>query len=176
MRAAGFVLAVSLTCGCVSANPSPGALPYRDVATTEDGSVIRTTSDYAIKGSLNLPLDEAYAAMLLAYSHLGIEATASDSGSHVVGNTSVTVERQFLKENLSRYFECGRDAGLGTPRADHYRITFSVFSTLRASGTSATNVETLVTARGVDPGGNASDVYCATTGRLEAQLLRAAHS
>lgn len=176
MRPTFVVLASSLLWGCVATNPAPGTLPYRDVATTEDGSIIRTSSDVAIRASLNLPMDEAYAAMLLAYSHLGIEATTNDSGSHVVGNMSFTLQGAFHHENLSRYFECGRDAALGTPRADHYRITFSVVSTLRPAGTSATNVETLVTAKGSDPSGNGADVYCSTTGHLEAELLQAATS
>jgi hypothetical protein len=163
-----------LACGCLSASPGPPQpAAAREVMTTEDGSILRTNPDYAIKGTINLPLDEAYAAMLVAYSKLGIEATTNDSGAHVVGNASMTVVHQFQREDLSRFFECGRDA-LGGPRADHYRVTFSAISTLTAVGPQATEVETLVTAKGSDPGGNGSDVYCSTTGHLEAALVRAA--
>lgn len=135
--------------------------------------MFRTTPDYAIIGALPQPVDEAFAAMLIAYEKLGIETTTNDSGSHNVGNTAVTVVHRLNGEDLSRYFECGRDA-FGTPRADRYRITFAVVSTLSASGPTATKVATLVTARGTDPGGNGSDVYCSTTGHLEAELIKTA--
>jgi hypothetical protein len=169
-----FVAVVgALACGCVSGNQGPPqTAASREVTTTEDGSILRTTPDYAIRGVINLPLDEAYAAMMVAYARLGIEATTNDSGGHVVGTTSMTVVHRFRDLDLSRYFECGRDA-VGAPRADRYRVTFSAISTLSADGPSNSKVETLVTAKGSDPGGNGSDVYCSTTGRLEADLIKA---
>jgi hypothetical protein len=174
MRAAFVSIAGALALGCASVGPSPqrqGEL--RDVMRTEDGVMLRTTPDYAISGALPKPVDEAFAAMLLAYQKLGIEATTNDSGSHSVGNMAVLAVHRFNGEDLSRYFECGRDA-LGTPRADHYRITFAVVSTLTKDGPTVTKVETLVTARGVDPGGNGSDLYCSTTGHLENEIVQLA--
>jgi|HubBroStandDraft_6_1064221.scaffolds.fasta_scaffold24264_3 hypothetical protein len=172
MRAA-FVIAGAFALGCATTGPSPqrqGEL--RDVVQTEDGLMLRTTPDYAISGALPKPVDEAYAAMLMAYQKFGIEATTNDTGSHSVGNMSVLAIHRFNGEDLSRYFECGRDA-LGTPRADRYRITFAVVSTLASDGPTTTKVETFVTAKGTDPGGG-SDVYCSTTGHLENELVKTA--
>lgn len=174
MRAAFVGLAGALALGCVTASSSPqrqGEL--RDVYQTEDGLMLRTTPDYAIKGDVSRPIDEAYAALLLAYQKLGIETTTNDPVGHNLGNTSVDVLHRFNNEYLSRYFECGRDP-LGGPRADHYRIRFAVISSLRPDGPSNTKVETLVTARGSDPGGDGADVYCSTTGQLEALLIKTA--
>jgi hypothetical protein len=174
MRAACLSLAGAFAVGCVSVGPSPQRTgELRDVVQTEDGLVLRTTPDYAIKGGLAKPLDESFADMLIAYEKLGIQTTTNDSGAHTVGNMQVTALHRLNGEDLSRYFECGRD-GLGTPRADRYRITFTVISTLSKDGPNATKVETLVTARGTDPGGNGSDVYCSTTGRLENELVKIA--
>jgi hypothetical protein len=174
VRAALVCTAGAFALGCLATGPFPqrqGEL--RDVAQTVNGQTIRTTSDGAITEAIPKPVDEAFAAMLLAYQKLGIATTTNDSGSHNVGNMAVTVVHRFNGEDLSRYFECGRDA-LGTPRADRYRITFAVISTLAADGLAGTKVETLVTARGTDPGGNGSDLYCSTTGHLEFELVKTA--
>jgi hypothetical protein len=173
MRVAFVIIAGALALACATVGPSPqrqGEL--RDVVRTDNGQMYRTTPDYAITGALPKPVDEAFAAMLLAYQKLGIEATTNDTGTHSVGNMAVLAVHQFNGEDLSRYFECGRDA-LGTPRADHYRITFAVVSTLTKDGPTATKVETFVTARGSDPGGS-SDVYCSTTGHLENEIVQMA--
>ena len=135
--------------------------------------MLRTTPDYAIKGGLAKPVDLSFADMLIAYEKIGIQTTTNDSGAHTVGNMQATALHRLNGEDLSRYFECGRDA-FGTPRADRYRITFAVVSTLSMDGPNATKVETFVTARGSDPGGNGSDVYCSTTGHLESELIRIA--
>ena len=174
MRAAFVGLAGAFALGCITASNSPqrqGEL--RDVVQTEDGQMLRTTPDYSIRDAIPKPVDEAFAAMLLAYQKLGIQTTTNDVDGHSVGNMSVTALRQFHGQDLSRYFECGRDA-FNTPRADRYRITFSVVSTLAADGPGVTKVETLVTARGNDPSGNGNDVYCSTTGHLEALLIETA--
>lgn len=176
MRAAFVGLAGALALGCATASSSPqrqGEL--RDVVQTEDGLMLRTTPDYAIKDAIAQPIDEAYAAMLLAYQKLGIEATTNDPVGHNIGNTSVRVLHRFNNEDLSRFFECGRDP-LGGPRADRYRVTFSVVTSLTSTGKDDTKIETLVTAKGVDPGGDGQDVYCSTTGHLEALLLKTAKS
>lgn len=174
MRAVFGGLAGVVVLGCATAGSSSQPTgELRDVAHNENGEMLRTTPDYAITGSVSRPLDEAYAGMLLAYQKLGIETTTNDPVNHRVGNTAVTVLHRWNGEDLSRFFECGRDA-LQTPRADQDRITFSVVSTLGADG-AATKVETFVTARGADPGANGSTVYCSTTGHLEALLLKLAN-
>lgn len=173
MRVAFLSLAGALALGCATGSSTPqrqGEL--RDYAQSENGKIYRTTSDYAITGSVSQPVDEAYASMLLAYQKLGIVAAINDPVNHRVGNTAVNVLHRWNGEDLSRFFECGRDA-LQTPRADDDRITFSVVTTLGANGAD-TKVETLVTARGTDPGANGSTVYCSTTGHLEALLLKLA--
>jgi hypothetical protein len=174
VRAAFVGFAGALVLGCATANStpqSPGEL--RDVAQSESGKIYRTTPDYAIKGSVSRSVDEAYAGMLLAYQKLGIEATTNDAANHRVGNPAVNVLHRWNREDVSRFFECGRDA-FQTPRADRYRITFSVVTTLVADGTDNTRVETFVTVRGSDPSGSGSDLYCSTTGHLEALLINLA--
>ncbi len=173
MRAPFVIIAGALALACATVGPSPqrqGEL--RDVVRTDNGQMYRTTPDYAIDGALPKPVDEAFAAMLLAYQKLGIEATTNDPSGHNVGNMQVQAVHRFNGEDLSRYFECGRDA-LQTPRADRYRITFAVVSTLTADGPTATKISTLVTARGTDPGGG-TDVYCSTTGHLENEIVKTA--
>ena len=174
MRSALVGLAGAVALGCASAgNPSPQQQAgLRDVAQTENGVILRTTPDYAIRGELPLPIDEAFAAMMLAYQKVGIELKTTDTGTHSLGNRTVSVVHQLHGQDLSRYFECGRDPMNG-PRADHFRITFAAISTLTADGPSDTMVETLVTARGTDPAG-ATDVYCSSTGHLEAELIKIA--
>jgi hypothetical protein len=161
--------------GCASSTPQPNTGALRDVSQTENGQIIRTTPDYAIQSGIPLPVDEAYAAMMVGYSRLGIPTTTSDEGHHVLGNGAYSVTHRFRGENLSRFFECGRD-GLGVPRADRYELTVSVMSSLAPDGPQNTKVQTLVTAKGSDPTGDGQDVYCSTTGHLEAELIDATRS
>ena len=174
MKATFLILAGAFAVGCASAGPTPQSQgQLRDVVQTENGLILRTTPDYSSRDDLAKPSDEAYAAMLLAYQKLGITVTTNDPVHRTVGNAEVLVVHRLNGEDLSRYFECGRDA-MQTPRADHDRITFSVMSTLSADGSNGTRVETLVTARGTDPSATGTEVYCSTTGHLENELIKAA--
>lgn len=173
MRAAFLCVAGAVTLGCATAGTIPQQGQSRDVVQTENGDMLRTTPDYAQTDYVVEPVDEAYANLLLAYQKLGIEATTNDPVGHHVGNTSVALLHQFNHQSLSSFFECGRD-GFGTPRADRYRIVVSVVSSLAADGANGTKVETMVTARGIDSGGTGTDVYCSTTGHLEALLIKMA--
>jgi hypothetical protein len=178
MRASmvGVLGALAIGCattGCATTNSVSQPGGPRDVALTENGTYIRTNRDYSVEGVIARPIDEAFAQMMLAYSKLGIPTTTMDTGGHLLGNTAFSMQHRFNGEDVSRYFECGKDA-TGFPRADRYQITLSVVTTLRAQGPSETEVETLVTARGRDNGGTGADLYCSTTGHLETQLHKAA--
>ncbi|HZS58445.1 MAG TPA: hypothetical protein VFA43_04195 [Gemmatimonadaceae bacterium] len=133
-----------------------------------------TSADLGMQTYVPQPLDSAYTNLKKAYLSMGIELTTLDPASHVVGNRRVAVRTKMLGRNLSAFLNCGQDAVMGWPRADHYQVIFSVVSTLSSADAGRTRVVTLVTGEASDMASSASAVYCSSTGALESTILKAA--
>jgi hypothetical protein len=133
-----------------------------------------TTSDLGMLTTVPVPLDSAYSALTKAYATLGLPVTTNDPAEHTVGNRHVVVLHKMMGRNLSAFFSCGIDAVMGRQRADTYKVSFSMVSTLTKNDAGSTRVITLVTGMASDIATSASDVYCSSTGVLETALLNAA--
>jgi hypothetical protein len=168
--------------GCASKGGSPPEGGIRDVAETPTGNgngrqgahIVYSDADLGDQTIVPAPLDTAYAAITTAYRSLGLEIKTSDPSAHMVGNQHIVVMGTWLGSRLSTYFSCGLDPTIGRPRADSYRLTISVVSTLSAKDAKDTRVTTLVSAQANDLATSASAVYCPSTGKLERTILRAA--
>ena len=133
-----------------------------------------TSSDLGMLTTVPVPLDSAYNALAKAYATLGLPVTTNDPAEHTVGNRHVVVLHKMMGRKLSAYFSCGIDAVMGWQRADSYKVSFSMVSTLSKNDAGSTRVVTLVTGTASDIATTASDVYCSSTGVLETALLNAA--
>jgi hypothetical protein len=133
-----------------------------------------TTADLGLQTYLSVPVDTAFTALKKGYLSLGLEITKQDPAEHVVGNSRVVVLHKMMGRNLSAFLNCGPDAVMGWPRADHYQVIFSILSTLTARDSGHTRLVTLVTAEASDMATSASGIYCSSAGVLETALLNAA--
>jgi hypothetical protein len=140
-----------------------------------DGAHIAyATADLGEQAVVSAPIDSAYASLVVAYQSLGVDIKTSDPAQHVLGNRHIVVMHSWLGSRLSAFFSCGNDPAIGTPRADSYRMTISVVSTLSAKDAKNTTITTLASAQGNDLGTSASAIYCPSTGKLERSILKAA--
>lgn len=177
------VCAVALgVSGCASGGGAPAG-GLRDVAeTTPNGNSNHREGSHILYGNADLgeesivpaPLDTAYAALTAAYQSLGVDIKTNDPSQHVFGNRHIVVMRTWLGSRLSTFFSCGNDPAIGAPRADSYQLIISVVSTLTAKDAQNTRVTTLASATATDLATSASAVYCASTGKIERSLLKAA--
>jgi len=133
---------------------------------------IYTAPDRAVVTTVATPVDRAFTNFLSGYLEIGIPILMSDPKAHVAGNKNVVVTSTLKGQRLSKYFNCGNGA-TGFPRADSYRITFSILTSLFPKDSATTEARTFVSGQGVDPGTGAT-AYCSSTGALERALLRAA--
>jgi hypothetical protein len=133
-----------------------------------------SSSDLGIEITLPVPVDSAYTAMERGYFNLGIDLKTRDDASHTIGNKKLIVMRQMLGHRASDLFDCGLDPTIGVQRADRYRLTVSVISTLSAAGPGRTVVTTKAYAEAEDLATSATPVYCSSTGLMERTLVQAA--
>jgi len=132
-----------------------------------------TSADVGMMTTVPAPVDAAYSALTKGYLSLGIDLATRDPGAHVIGNRHIVVMHEMFGHRLSAFFECGIDPVMGTQRADTYRLTYSVVSTLSSADAGQSRVTTLVTAQAADLATSASTVYCSSTGLMERTLLKA---
>jgi hypothetical protein len=180
MRIAACVGVVGLlACATSGQAPEGGLRDVTESMTTDNNTrgkqyIIFTNADVGAQSVVRAPLDSAYAAISGAYKVLGLDVKTADPMAHTVGNKKIVAMRTLLGKRLSAYLDCGLDPALGVPRADEYRVTISMVSSLAAKDPTNTIVTTLVTAEANDLATSASSVYCSSTGTLERMLLRSA--
>jgi hypothetical protein len=132
-----------------------------------------TTSDLGVETVVHGALDTAYRAMTRGYLSLGVDTKTRDDAAHVVGNKHLVAMHSMLGHPLSAFFNCGIDPTTGVMRADKYRLTISVVSTLGPAPQGATLVTTKAWAQAEDLATSASSVYCSSTGLIERSLVQA---
>jgi hypothetical protein len=135
-------------------------------------TAIYTAPDRGVVKSVSTPIDKAYTDIMSGYVGIGVQILSSDPKGYVVGNKRVVVTSTLNGQALSKFFNCGYAAS-GFPRADSYRVTFSMLTSLYKVDSASTEITTLVTGAGEDPGTGAT-TSCHSTGVLERTLLRAA--
>jgi hypothetical protein len=141
---------------------------------TQGLAPIYTAPDLGWQVTVPAPVDAAFHAVIEGYGGIGIELQTIDVQARVVGNKRIVAPSALLGQPLSKFLNCGRDGVTGQPRADSYRVVFSIVSSLSGVDSASTRVTTLVTAEAADRGTTASTVTCSSTGVLERALLRAA--
>jgi hypothetical protein len=135
--------------------------------------VLYTTSDLGVETVVRGAVDTAYRAITRGYLSLGVDTKTMDDAAHVVGNKHLVAMHSMLGRPLSTFFNCGIDPTTGVMRADRYRLTISVVSTLGPGPQGATLVTTKAWAQAEDLATSASSVYCSSTGLIERSLVQA---
>lgn len=130
------------------------------------------SSDQAIYASVAAPPDKVHQALIVAYSELGVPATAINPRDGLVAALNRRAFNRLGNERLSRYVSCG-DSMTG-PRADQDRVVLSVISWAKPDGSGATRIESRVVGNATDSGGTSMRMPCTTTGELESRIHKAA--
>jgi hypothetical protein len=116
--------------------------------------------------TLEAPPTRVWLALEATYKSLGIDLTTEDVPSHTMGNREFWKMHQLGSVRLSRLVDCGN--GQTGPKADSYRVYFSVLSFVTGQPDGKTKVETQVVPGAQDvSGGSADRIPCGSTGELE---------
>lgn len=117
---------------------------------------------------LDLPMEQAWAGVVQAYSAVGIPLAEIDARTHVVGNPDLRVRGRLGEARLSRYLECGRTQGRAS--ANTYEVHLSVRTRLVSKAPDVTLVHTQLDATARASTFSGHDVRCSSTGRLERRI------
>jgi hypothetical protein len=130
------------------------------------------SSDQSIYASIAAPPDKVHQALIVAYSELGVPATAINPKDGLVATLNRRAFNRLGNERLSRYVSCG-DSMTG-PRADQDRVVLSVVSWAKPDGSGHTRIESRIVGNATDSGGTGTRMPCTTTGELESRIHKAA--
>ena len=136
-----------------------------DNATRSITGVVRTES---VKSEVFAPPQQVWEMLPEVYQALGIDIASVIQEEKRIGNDAFRTRRKVADMPMQRLLDCGGAAG--TPNAETFEITMSVFSVVTGSGDRSAVATTLsATARSPSFGG-ASDILCTSTGRLERRI------
>lgn len=134
------------------------------------GKMVDVSSDpNTTERVIDVPVTEAWQALVKVYEELGVEITFADTRQLVVGNRNLKVRRQFAGMPLSRLLDCGISPVTGHPNADRYNVDLSLVTRLEARG-NETVVHTQLDALARPAGHSNTPVRCSTTGDLESHI------
>lgn len=181
-------LAAGALAGCASGGATPppqapitdasaGAMSTTRVSAGSTAGAIefRTTSDAVAGSKVEVPAsaEKVWNALPEVYAGLGISLNTVLSDSKTLGLQSGRLSRRLGKMPLSRYIDCGIDA-TSLPNADSYAVTLTALSRVNAATPTSSTVVTQVMASARPASTSGSTLACATTGRLEEAINRAA--
>jgi hypothetical protein len=111
--------------------------------------------------------------MPAVYQGLNIPVGTIDQNSRVIGNRRIqTNSGRIAGGRASLHLNCG-STGLGAPIADSYQVDLSVLTQIVPAASGSTQVQTSVDANATQRGVSSAPVRCASTGRLEQQIVAA---
>ncbi len=164
----------AVAAACVAACASSGGSgasapePIRQVAVDAD-HVFTNTQDAGVSAALDADPARAFAAVRSAIARLGIPIGTMDPNARTVGNTNFMASHTLNGEALSTFVDCGMNNF--APRANTYRIYFSILSTVSPANGGKSTVATQVVANALDASqGNGERVPCSSKGVLERRI------
>jgi hypothetical protein len=168
-------LAAGVTVACASGGGATAGAPAPIIVTDDREAALseaigeRVVADNLTVGtSIAATPDQVYRALIVAYSELGVPATAINPTTGLVAATGRRATGRLGDTRLSRYLSCGET--MTGPRADQDRVVLSLISRSKPDGSSATRVETTLVATASDIGGTNTRLPCSTTGELESRV------
>lgn len=167
-----FVLA-----GCASAEPRPVASASEErvqvVSQVGTASSIGTTAATRPRVvTLDLPIDNVWRALPVAYAALGIDIAHNDPTKRVIGNPGFRARRRLADVPISRLLDCGTTQG--NPSADTYEVHFSVLTELQQDDRGRTVAVTTLDAVARPVNFPGDPVRCVSRGELETRIMNLA--
>ena len=165
------LLVALLLVGCGPSNPSPAPSPRNEeirVPGTAQPLTVQHDVDVS-EGDVPAPFVRVWSALLATYDDLGIPVGAVDASRGSMGSSRFRV-RRIGEQRPSHWFNCG--SNIAGNVADHYEVYAVISSTVAPLADSLTRVVTTVDAAARPSGVSGNDVHCASTGRLESEILK----
>ena len=166
-----MLVTVAVGWACTASQAGAGSSGGNQTITmvTTPGGDVRITSDRrASQTVFDAEMDEVWTALVAAYGHLEIPVPAKNHAGWRIGNPRAQ-KRRIGDERLSQFFECGQ-ASMGRPRADHYDVTFSIFSGLQQAADGRTVLLTEVDGSARPRSVSTNPVHCSSKGTLEKRI------
>jgi hypothetical protein len=167
LRSHHILCTVIMAAACASSAGSPPPAPVdRVVIVGTDGNSIRQSANDNTQAVFAAKPDRVWAALIGAYSELGIVPSITDRPSGVYGNRGFVFPSRFHDRPVEEYFDCG--SGLSANSASSGRLVALVESQMSAASDSETTVATRVTGRlRSNAGTSTSAIDCASRGSVE---------
>ena len=172
------VTAIAALAGACASNPgAQTSVSERDrvIATgvssagSAQASMITTTGQGPVTTTVAGPPDRVLQLVHRAYTALAIPVTVNSPSERRIGNLDFRRTGTLNGVRLSRFVSCGD--GLTGPKADAYRVFFSVETKVAPTADGKSTLNTSVVASASDvAGGNPDRMPCGSTGTLEARI------
>ena len=115
------------------------------------------------------PPDSVYGVLKAIFADRKLAMMQEDQAGREISIKRLRLTRRLGKQPVSLYLTCGE--GLEGPNADLWHVFLSLGARVTPATTGA-RLQLLLSAEAVDvPGGRSERVACATTGRLEFEVL-----
>jgi hypothetical protein len=173
-----LTLTLALVAGCASGSGGGGSIP---TARTEEERIhldapsggnftLRLTHDASgYADTVALASGPAWAALMRAYTNLGMPISASFPEKHLLGTGPFRVHRRLGGQALSQYLDCG--SSITGDNADQYEVTLRVVSEIEPAGAQSI-VRTQLAATAVAVGSSNSLLHCSSKHTLERRIAR----
>lgn len=116
--------------------------------------------------------DKVFSILPEIYGELGIDPGTVDQKQRVFGNRVVKIRRELGRVRLSRYIDCGSQAGI--PTSETYNITLSILTQVVPDQGNVSTIRTQVEGSAYPEGVSGHTVRCETTGQLERRIAKMA--
>ena len=148
----------------------PAAAQGPDRISTDWGTFLFERDRGSTSGAVAAGPDTVFSAMRTILKDLGLKLE-EDPARHEFGASRQRVVRRMGKEPISTYLSCGE--GLTGPNADTWHIYYNMAVEIDPAAANKSRLGLMFHAEAVDvPNGRNDRVACATTGRLELEIIK----
>ena len=170
------VALLALVSACASAGgshvPSAHTEEERIQLDAPGGGNINLRLTHDASGSedlVTLASGPAWAALMRAYTTLGIPITASEPNKRLLGSGPTRAHRKFGGQSLSQSLDCG--SSITGDNADMYEVTIRLVSEIEPAGDNSI-VRTQIAATATAVGSSNSALHCTSKRTLEKKIAR----
>lgn len=172
MRVITVILALGIA-GCASSTADgPSRTGTQTVRIVDGaGNVTALTTDASSPANMiliELPVEQAWPGLIVAYQELGLPVSELNSGTRTIA-ANVRTRGRLGNTRLSSYLDCGRTQG--GPSADTYEVHLVVESRIIPFELGTSRVATLIEATARPSNFAANPVRCASTGTMESRIV-----
>ena len=169
---------VALLMGCASGSSGGGSIPssrtveervHLDAPSGGDFTLRLTHDASGSADTVALASGPAWAALMRAYTKLGMPISASFPDKHLLGTGPFRAHHRLGGEALSQYLDCG--SSITGDNADQYEVTLRVVSEIEPVGAQSV-VRSQLAATAIAVGSSNSALHCSSKHTLERRIAR----